>query len=202
MPLARVGARTESTTRYSYNARRGQLPRTRIGIVRRTRLEQDMQYAPRVCTLVLFIIKGNEFQEVENDLSNDARVGSKKMLHSFCQNGDHYIGLSKYRLFSTDPVFFIIFKDTYRVVSDLATAIKSKWDKYEKQEYELHKNCRGGLYYWSSKEYWSGNVLFYIMKQVTQWSFEYHVTEDLHTDKNGEDIKVSVRVLSNLFLVG
>ena len=37
MPLARVGARTESTTRYSYNARRGQLPRTRIGIVRRTR---------------------------------------------------------------------------------------------------------------------------------------------------------------------
>ena len=37
MPLARVGTRTESTTRYSYNARRGQLPRTRIGIVRRTR---------------------------------------------------------------------------------------------------------------------------------------------------------------------
>ena len=32
MPLARVGARTDSTTRYSYNARRGQLPRTRIGI--------------------------------------------------------------------------------------------------------------------------------------------------------------------------
>ena len=109
------------------------------------------------------------------------------MLHSFCQNGDHYIGLSKYCLFSTDPVFFIIFKDTYRVVSDLATAIKSKWDKYDKQEYELHENCRGGLYYWSSKEYWSGNVLFYIVKQVTQWSFEYHVTEDLHTDKNGEN---------------
>ena len=37
MLLAHVGARTESTTRYSYNARRGQLPRTRIGIVRRTR---------------------------------------------------------------------------------------------------------------------------------------------------------------------
>ena len=36
MPLARVGARTDSTTSYSYNARRGQLPRTRIGIVRRT----------------------------------------------------------------------------------------------------------------------------------------------------------------------
>ena len=37
MPLARVGARTDSTTSYSYNARRGQLPRTRIGIVHRTR---------------------------------------------------------------------------------------------------------------------------------------------------------------------
>ena len=37
MPLARVGARTDSTTSYSYNARCGQLPRTRIGIVRRTR---------------------------------------------------------------------------------------------------------------------------------------------------------------------
>ena len=35
MPLARVAARTDSTTRYSYNARRGQFPRTRIGIVRR-----------------------------------------------------------------------------------------------------------------------------------------------------------------------
>ena len=37
MPLARVGVRADSTTSYSYNARRGQLPRTRIGIVHRTR---------------------------------------------------------------------------------------------------------------------------------------------------------------------
>ena len=37
MPLARVGARTDSTTRYSYNVRRGQFPRTRIGIVSKTR---------------------------------------------------------------------------------------------------------------------------------------------------------------------
>ena len=32
-----VGARTDSTTRYSYNARCGQFPRTRIGIVHKTR---------------------------------------------------------------------------------------------------------------------------------------------------------------------
>ena len=37
MPLARVEARTDSTTSYSCSARHGQLPRTRIGIVRRTR---------------------------------------------------------------------------------------------------------------------------------------------------------------------
>ena len=37
LPLARVGVRTDSTTSYSYNARCGQLPRTHIGIVRRTR---------------------------------------------------------------------------------------------------------------------------------------------------------------------
>ena len=36
MQIARVVARTDSTTRYSYNARRGQLPRTRIGVVRGT----------------------------------------------------------------------------------------------------------------------------------------------------------------------
>ena len=37
MPLAHVGARTESTTCYSYNVRRGQFPRTHIGIVHKTR---------------------------------------------------------------------------------------------------------------------------------------------------------------------
>ena len=133
------------------------------------------------------IIKGNEFREVESDLSNDTRVGGKKQLHPFCQNGDHYIGLSKYRSFSTDPVFVIIFKDRYHVVSDLSTAIKSKWDKYDKREYALHENCKGGLYYWSTKSFWTGNVVFYFVKQVTQWGFEYHVTEDLHTDLNGKD---------------
>ena len=40
MPLALAGARTDSTTRYSYNARRGQFPRTRIGIVHKTRRAQ------------------------------------------------------------------------------------------------------------------------------------------------------------------
>ena len=37
MLLARVGARTDSTMHYSYNARRGQFPCTRIGIVHKTR---------------------------------------------------------------------------------------------------------------------------------------------------------------------
>ena len=33
MPLVRIGVRTDSTTRYNYNAGRGQFPRTRIGIM-------------------------------------------------------------------------------------------------------------------------------------------------------------------------
>ena len=33
MPLVRVGVRTDSTTRYSYNAGRGQFPRTRFSIM-------------------------------------------------------------------------------------------------------------------------------------------------------------------------
>ena len=48
MPLARVGARTENTTCYSHNARRGQFPRTRIGIVGHICTEG-------FCTLVPFI---------------------------------------------------------------------------------------------------------------------------------------------------
>ena len=56
MPLARVGARTDSTTSYSYNARRDQLPRTRIGIYSTQDSSKTCSiYAPRVCTSVLFI---------------------------------------------------------------------------------------------------------------------------------------------------
>ena len=47
MPLARVGARTDSTTHYRYNARRGQYPRTRIGRESKTRCK-ICKYAPRV----------------------------------------------------------------------------------------------------------------------------------------------------------
>ena len=49
MLLALVGVRTDSTTRYSYNARRGQFPRMRIGIVQCSSMRRGF------CTLVLFI---------------------------------------------------------------------------------------------------------------------------------------------------
>ena len=58
MPLGRVAARTNGTTRYSYDARRGQFPRTRTGTVRKTRLETRCKIAVMrrgFCTLVLFI---------------------------------------------------------------------------------------------------------------------------------------------------
>ena len=49
MPLALVGARTESTTRYSFNTRSGQFPRTRIDIIQRSSMRRGF------CTSVLFI---------------------------------------------------------------------------------------------------------------------------------------------------
>ena len=49
MPLARVVARTESTT-LQLHVRRSQFPRTRIGTV-----QNNMQYAPRVLQLILFL---------------------------------------------------------------------------------------------------------------------------------------------------
>ena len=57
MPLARVGARNDSTTSCSNNAIRGQLPRMRIGIVRRTRARHAV--CAEVCTSVLFIDEGS-----------------------------------------------------------------------------------------------------------------------------------------------
>ena len=44
MPLARAGARTDSTTRLQLHARRGQFPRTRIGVVSKI----YAVFAPRV----------------------------------------------------------------------------------------------------------------------------------------------------------
>ena len=57
MPLALAGARTDSTMRYSYNSGRGQFPRTRIGIVHKTRRAHSACSSMRrgFCTLVLFI---------------------------------------------------------------------------------------------------------------------------------------------------
>ena len=57
MPLARVGARTDSTMHYSYNARRGKFPRTRIGIDTKTR-RKICSMRRGFYTLVLFIHQG------------------------------------------------------------------------------------------------------------------------------------------------
>ena len=142
------------------------------------------------------IIKGNEYREVAN-LSTDAgaRTG---ILNPYCQGGDFYLAFSKFGVLSTDPVFFILFveKGKYRVVSDLETACKSKW--YDKTEYALHENCKGGLYYWAQKSTLSGNVSFCFLKQVGTWGLQFHCTEDLSNDQNGHDYSVHPGVTSFL----
>ena len=58
MPPALV-TRTDSTTRYCYNARRSQFQRTRIGIVHKTRHNACSSNMRRgFCTLVLFMLIG------------------------------------------------------------------------------------------------------------------------------------------------
>ena len=137
---------------------------------------------------IYFIIKGNEYRQVMN-LSTNA-VTNIGNLHKFCQGGDFYLAFSKYWAFTIDPVFFILFveKGIYRVVSNLETACESKWSKYDKTEYNLHSNCKGGLYYWAEKTIWTGDIWFYFIKQIDKSGFQCHCTQDLTTDKNGRDI--------------
>ena len=135
------------------------------------------------------------------NLSTDAEATTGN-LHKFCQGGDFYLAFSKYWAFTIDPVFFILFveKGVYRVVSNLETACKSKWSRYDKTEYDIHERCKGGLYYWAEKTIWSGNIWFYFIKQVDQWGLQFHRTQDLTTDKNGCDFVLHPEVTK--FILG
>lgn len=76
------------------------------------------------------------------------------------------------------------------MVSGLQTASESKWSRYDKAQYDLHDNCKGGMYYWAQKTIWSGDIWFYFLKQIDTWGLQFHCTQDLTTDKNGRDISL------------
>ena len=152
------------------------------------------------------IIKGDEYREVE-DLTTDKNP-KQHTLHPDCRGGDFYMATSYYNAFSTSAVFIIVYKaeGMFKVVSDLSTGKKStpyekdheEYAKAEKKKLELHENCKGGLYYWATKSFWSGTMCYYLIKGVSQWGVQVHWTYDLHTDKGGHTEIVHPSVVSFL----
>ncbi len=143
-------------------------------------------YKGRDYTYFLFI-RGNFFVTV-TDLSTGANR-EEGTLHETCQGGDFYLATSKYHKFTSSPVFIVIFakSGTFRAVSDLSSGKPSEYLQYDgREEYNLHPGCQNGLYYWSTKSYWSGDVWYYIVKGVDQSGrLEFHYTKDLSTDEEG-----------------
>ena len=153
---------------------------------------------------VHFVMKGNSCRQVE-DLSTDA-AAIEFNVHKDCQYGDFYMATSKYHSFSTSYIFIIVFaKDwTFKVVSDLHTAKSSS--EYKKLyphaakndgPYNLHYNCRGGLYYWATKGYY-GTMRYHIIKGVNEWGVQIHHTKDLNTDEEGSDETISPSITNFL----
>ena len=135
-----------------------------------------------------FIIKGDDFRKV-TDLSTDANAKTGT-LHPKCRGGDFYLGTSKYHRYSVTPIFIVIFskEGKFRAVSDLVSADPAKYLQFDgSEEYSLHDSCKEGLYYWSTKSYWKGNVWYYVLKGVDKWGVKVHYTKDLHTDEGGYD---------------
>ena len=125
-----------------------------------------------------FIISGDHYRRV-TDLATAADVTGDTQLHEKCRGGDFYLATSSFHAFTVSPSFIIVFSDKgmYRVVSDLGTAKNAK-------EYKLHDECKGGLYYWATKNFWGGQVWYYLVKQEAG-EFRFHYTKDLATDSSG-----------------
>ena len=73
MPLVRVGVRTDSTTRacsYNANARRGQFPRTRIGILCSVRRTLVLFINPRRACAARVTVVGFVILSVKRDLTS------------------------------------------------------------------------------------------------------------------------------------
>ena len=120
-----------------------------------------------------FVIIYGDHYRVVKDLSTAADMSGATPLHEKCRGGDFYLGTSR-------SSFVILFSDQgiYRVVSpDLGTAKKAT-------DYDLHNACKGGLYYWATKNKWKATVRYYLVKQVAG-EFRFHYTKNLRTNSCG-----------------
>ena len=122
------------------------------------------------------VISGDHFRRVK-DLSKAADKTGDTRLHEKCRGGDFYLGTNTNSFFSRTS-FTIIFsaKGVYRVVSDLRTAKDLK-------EYKLHDACKGGMYYWATKNKNVG-LRYYLVKQEAG-ELRFHCTNDLKNNSSG-----------------
>ena len=154
-----------------------------------------------MASVEFFIIKGNEFRRV-TDLTTD-KSATTGTLHKKCQGGDFYLaafadspplkglwaqmgpwGIRKSDFLIPEVEYTIIFAENWKcvVVSDLRTAEGAR-------EYELHDNCKGGLYYWSDTRF-MGQVQtsYYYLLKPDRWGIQFHYTTNLCTDSNAGNL--------------
>lgn len=167
-----------------------------------------------------WILKGNNIRIVR-DLTTDAGARNG-ILHEKCRGGDFYMALTTsspaiYCTFLQYPprnMFIVIRAKTFEVYEDLERGIPSRpyQDMYNERKsgpYDLHKNCTGGIYYWTTttctrNEDWFRKLTSYqnyfcIVKHIDEFgAIVVHRTFNLHTDEGGEDITLHLAVANFL----
>ena len=131
-----------------------------------------------------FIIFGDRFRRVKN-LSTAEDLTGYMELHEECRGGDHYLGTCTFHLCSVSPSFIIIFakEGFYRVVSDLETAANCK-------KFDLSNKCQRGMFYWSTKSFWLGNVWHYRLVKREGEGIQFYYTTDLKTNSRGGSLYI------------
>lgn len=176
--------------------------------------EGDHYMASMAREKFFIIIKGNEFRRV-TDLTTD-KSATTGTLHKKCQGGDFYLAsfvlkppadspspkgmhsvMERYsRLLGIqrrEVEYTIIFAENWKcvVVSDLRTAEGAR-------EYELHDNCKGGLYYWSSDKLMDQQPSYYYLVKPDRWGIQFHYTTNLCTDSDAGNLSIHPSVTNFL----
>ena len=144
---------------------------------------------PQVLTPQFYIIRGKEFSQV-TDLTSNSNVSYRK-LHPDCQGGKFYLASTMLDVQGTQLIyrncFYIIFDDN--TCLRVPSMCEADYVGEKSMRFELHEECRNGLYYFGSRGY------FFIMKQLhCHWGLQYHRTTDLKYDDDGETIEIRMSV--------
>ena len=131
---------------------------------------------------MFYVIKGKELIKVR-DLSTTSGTSLIK-LHQKCQGGKFYfMAQCCQRASKIQSQFYIIDGDNNCMqVNDMS---EDGYNDKDTIHFKLHEMCRNGIYYCATGR------CFYILKQVDRcWGLQYHRTENLRTDANGETVTI------------